>query len=112
MDKKIPNTIVEFEFCDGSKTELTLAFYKLYQLKAKNKELYKKYMENMQKSKTDEIETMEILYTAYICAHLDDEDVMSIEDFMILCGSDRIAVQEAAYNLIRPKKQQDSVSPS
>ena len=36
MEKKL-NTTWEFEFCDGTTTELTLTFYKLYQLKAKNK---------------------------------------------------------------------------
>lgn len=112
MNVKIPNTAVEFEFCDGTKTELNLAFYKLYQMKAKYKNLYERYMKIMSKNRTDEIETITILYTAYVCAHLDEENIMSEEEFMILCGSDRVSVQEVAYSLMRPKKHQASDSHS
>lgn len=104
MDAKTLNTNVEFEFCDGTKTEMTLAFYKIYQLKNKRKDLYDRYTKIMSKKNTEELETITVLYTAYVCAHL-DEEVMTEEEFMILCGSDREAVSNAAYMLMRPKKQ-------
>lgn len=103
MDNRISNTFVKFEFCDGSETEMTLAFYLLYKLRAKNKNLYERYMKIMSKQQTDEVETIVVLYTAYVCAHL-DEEVMSEEEFMILCGSDREKVMNAAYALTKPKK--------
>lgn len=104
MDKKL-NTTVEFEFCDGTKTELTLTFYKVYQLKNKNKALYTRYCKLESKQDVDVIEMITILYTGYVCAHLDEENLMSEEDFMILCGSDREAVGKAISALYMPKKQ-------
>lgn len=104
MEKKL-NTTYEFEFCDGTKTELTLTYYKLYQLKAKNKTMYERYTKIMAKKQTEELEMVELLYIAYICAHLNDEKLMTEEDFMILCGSDRMAVVNAVKGLTEPKKQ-------
>lgn len=102
------NTNYTFEFCDGSTTELTLTFYKMYQLKAKNKALYERYnkiMGNNGSGKYDELETIEVLYIAYICAHLDEENVMPLEEFMMKCGCDRIAAVNAFKALTQPKKQ-------
>lgn len=106
MDNRLNNTYVEFEFADGEKTKLTLAFYLVYKLKAKNPKIYEKYSKIMSKTKTDDLETITVLYTAYLCAHIEDENVMSEEEFMIRCGCDRYSASEAAYKLLRkPKKQ-------
>lgn len=107
MEKKL-NTIYEFEFADGSKTDLTLAFYKLYQLKAKNPAMYTRYNKLAQKKDIDSLEMITILYTAYVCAHLNDEELMTEEEFMILCGSDLKAVGKAIGVLYDPKKNQAS----
>lgn len=107
MEKKL-NTIYEFEFADGSKTDLTLAFYKLYQLKAKNPALYAKYNKLAQNKNIDTIEMIQILYVAYVCAHLDAEEMLTEKEFMILCGSDLKAVGKAIEVLYDPKKNQAS----
>lgn len=102
------NTNYMFEFEDGTTAALTLTFYKLYQLKTKNKALYDRYntiMGNSGKGKYDELETLEILYIAYLCANLDEENVMTNEEFMIKCGCDRFAVADAFKALTQPKKQ-------
>ena len=102
------NTNYTFEFCDGTTAELTLTFYSLYQLKAKNRTMYDRYhkiMSNNAANKYDELEMISVLYTAYICANLDKEDVMTEEEFIIKCGSDRIAVANAVRELTQPKKQ-------
>ena len=105
MEKKL-NTIYEFEFFDGTTTELTLAFYKLYQLRAKKKSLYDRYMKIMSNKKdSDEFELIEVLYIAYICAHMDEDNPMSFEEFMYKCGSDRKAAMDAVRELTRPKKK-------
>ena len=104
MTEKKLNTTVEFEFYDGTKTELTLTFYKLYQLKAKDKAMYDRYMKIMSKKETEELEMIELLYIAYVCAHL-GEELMTEEEFMILCGSDRKAVLNAVTELTQPKKK-------
>lgn len=107
MDNRLNNTFVEFEFADGETTKLTLAFYLVYKLKVKNPKLYERYSKIMSKQRTDDLETIVVLYAAYLCAHIDDEDVMSEEEFMIRCGCDRVAASDAAYKLLRkPTKKQ------
>lgn len=102
------NTIYDFEFADGSKAELTLAFYKLYQLRSKNKTLYDRYNKIMSKNSNggtpDELETITVLYVAYVCANMDKGELMDEDTFMMLCGSDRKAVNDAVTHLLTPKK--------
>jgi hypothetical protein len=105
MTEKKLNTIYEFEFFDGTTTELTLAFYKLYQLKAQNKAMYDRYMKIMSKKDSDEFELIEVLHIAYICAHMGEDDLMDFEEFMYKCGSDRRAAMTAVRALTQPKKK-------
>lgn len=105
METKLKNTIYEFEFCDGSKANLTLAFYKLIQLKSKHKSLYERYCKAQKQKELDELELITVLYAAYICANLDSAELMSEEEFAMMCGSDRIAVFTAYKELTQPKKQ-------
>lgn len=111
MDKPL-NTKYVFEFEDGSTTELTLAFYFLYMLKSKNKALYDRHnqtmarMGNRKETDYDELDSVMILYTAYVCAHIDDFDnLMSEEEFLMKCGSDRVAVAQAVKALVQPKNK-------
>lgn len=108
MEKKL-NTTYDFEFCDGSKAVLTLAFYALYQLRSKNKTLYDRYnkvMNKQQKGELDELDSITILYTAYHCANLNStEELLTEEDFIFKCGSDRVAINNAIQHLVNPKKQ-------
>lgn len=112
MEKKM-NTVIEYEFQDGTTTEMTLTFHKLYQLRNKNKNLYYRYndaMNRMPKPNSEELDSITILYTAYVCAHMDEdeENLMSEVEFMIKCGSDRKEVARAARELTQPKKPKDS----
>jgi len=107
MDKNL-NTNYEFHFYDGTSTDLTLTFYALYKLKAKNKAMYDRYnriMAAQSRNSYDELEMISILYTAYICAHLDDEEIMTEEEFIIKCGFDRVAMGHAVKALTQAKKQ-------
>ena len=108
MNKKMLNTNYEFQLADGTTANLTLSFYYLYQLRSKNKSLYERYNRilNEQSKKDyvyDEIDNMEILYTAYCCANMDNENALSEEEFLMLCGSDRQAVAKAIKALLAPK---------
>ncbi len=103
MDKKM-NTIIDFEFCDGTTAKMTLTFYALYQLKAKNKALYERYNKIMSKNISEELEMITVIYTAYVCANLSEENLMTEEEFMMKCGSDRIAIRDAVQELTQPKK--------
>lgn len=108
MDKKMLNTTYDFVIADGTTVKLTLAFYYLYQLRSKNKSLYERYNQILTKQSKkdyvyDEIENLEILYTAYCCANMDSESLMTEEEFMMACGSDRIAIGKAIKALLTPK---------
>ncbi len=109
MENKSLNTKYVFEFADGTTTEMTLSFYHLYMLKNKNKALYDRhnqYMTRMSSQKGviyDEVETILALYVAYVCAHLNDESIMTEEEFVLKCGSDRMAVGKAFKALLQPK---------
>ena len=108
MANKMLNTTYDFELESGEVVKLTLSFYALYQLRSKNKALhdrYNKIMTNNAKNGTvDELDTITILYVAYVCANMANEELMNEEEFMIQCGSDRVAVNKAIEHLIMPKK--------
>ena len=97
------NTVIEFTFWDGTKTELTLTFYALYQMKPKHKGLYERYNHIMANGMKEELDMVTILYTAYVCAHLNEENLMTEEEFMVGCGWDRQALAEAVKKLTSPK---------
>ncbi|EGC8431284.1 hypothetical protein H9185_001163 [Listeria monocytogenes] len=110
MDKPL-NTKYTYEFQDGTTAEMTLAFYALYMLRGKNKSLYERYnaamnrMSDQKKGGYDELDTLTILYTAYLCANMEDlEHVMSEEEFLMKCGNDRVSVGRAMQSLTTAKK--------
>lgn len=104
-DKKIPNTVYEFEFDNGEVVKMTLRFYSLYLLKSKNKQAYERYNKIMIKGPQEELENVTILYTAYLCANLDHiEECMSELDFLQLMPDDREYVSGVLAKLINPKK--------
>ena len=102
----IKNTCIEMELEDGQKVQLTLAFYRLYQLKAKNKDLYSHYNKIMTKGPEEELDMIVILYTAYLCANIEHvEDCMSELEFMKLVPSNRKVIREIEEELIASKKK-------
>lgn len=102
----LKNTYIDFKFDDGDSVKMTLAFYYLYQLKAKNKAIYDKYNSIMTKGANEELDMVTILYAAYLCANIDKiNECLSFEDFMMKCGSNRYAIKEATEKLVKPKKQ-------
>lgn len=97
------NTNIEYKFYDGTTTELTLTFYALYLMKPKHKGLYERYNKIMANGVSEELDMVTILYTAYVCAHINDENLMTEEEFIIACGCDRKALADAVKKLTSPK---------
>lgn len=105
---KMLNTFYDFRLADSTTVPLTLNFYYLYQLRTKNKAIYERYnkiMVNQSKGNYDDIENIEILYTAYLCALLERKDIvpMEFEEFLMQCGTDRQTVGKAIQALLAPK---------
>lgn len=106
VEKKL-NTECDFELADGQVVKLTLTFYKLLQLKNKDKKLYDRYNKittEMQKN-FEEVNIVICLYVAYVCANMGEDDLLTEDEFIMLCGSDRVAASEAYAQLTNPKKR-------
>lgn len=105
MDKSALATTYKYTFEDGSTCEMTLAFIRLKRLSSKNRHLYDAYNKIMVNGPKEELEMMTVLYAAYVCANLDSENLLTEDEFIEKCGSDRQAVREALERLINPKKR-------
>jgi hypothetical protein len=108
MKAKALNTTYDFEFYNGETVKMTLSFYNLYLLRGKDKKLYDKYSKIMTNGASDELEMITVLYAAYVCANLEETELLTEEEFMMMCGSDRKAVADAVKELTQPKKLTDS----
>lgn len=110
------NTLVDFELETGEHVKLTLAFYLLLGLKSCRKDIYERYNKIQSKGAKEECEAVFVLYAAYMCAYIQEhgcaDGAMSEEEFMIGCGSDRIAVAEATRALLDPKSKAASATRS
>ena len=105
MDKMQLATTYEFTFADGDKCELTLAFIRIKRLASKNRSLYDRYNKTMVNGPKEELEMLTVVYAAYVCANLDKDNILTEDQFIEKCGSDRRALQNALNSLINPKKQ-------
>lgn len=109
------NSTYTFEFEDGTTAEMTLTFYALFQLKSRDKSLYDRYnraLNAVSSGKGDELDSLTMLYVAYVCANFKGENLMTEEEFIIKCGCDRVAVGAAAKALTTAKNSKASVNHS
>lgn len=96
----------EFELNDGSKIKLVINFGLLYQLRAKRKEIYDTYSNTIIMGTKDLFDFIQILYTAYLCANINDlEKCMSFEDFIEKMPGDTMTIVSMATELTQPKKK-------
>ena len=106
METKNLNTVYNFELADGETVQMTLRYYNLYQLKSKNKQAYLKYNKIMIKGPEEELENVTILYTAYLCANLDNIDMCMTEmEFLQRMPEDREYIGGILMSLINSKKK-------
>ena len=108
MDKPMTNTTYDFTLCDGTTVKLTLNFYYLYQLRNNHKELYERYNKIMQATGKDNLDILNmatVCYVGYMCANQGEENLLSEEEFYMLCGNDVAAVGKAVNALVNPKKR-------
>ena len=108
MEKNFLATRYTFEFYDGTTCEMTLTFIALKKLSSKNKNLYDRCQKIMANGGKDEFDTLTVLYTAYVCANMDNETIMTEDEFIEKCGCDRQALMEALTAVTNPKKAKAS----
>lgn len=112
MNKMALATKYVFEFYDGTTCEMTLAFIRLKMLSSKNKTLYTRCQSILANGGKDEFDTLTVLYAAYMCANMDSENVLTEDEFIEKCGTDREALMNALTAMTTPKKQKASADRS
>lgn len=103
---------VEHEFMDGTKVKCTLAMFRLKQLASKNKKLYETAMKVLGKGTEDIFESVKTIYAAYVCANMDSENLLSYDEFEMMCGSDYSGINSTIKALIDPKNRTSSAERS
>lgn len=101
------NTTIQFEMGDGSVLRMTLAYRLIKRLHGVNKSLYERYNKVMSNGPKDELDSLTVLYAAYICACIQDgciDCTMSEDEFIDSMTNDREAVNMAVMELVYPKK--------
>lgn len=108
MAENEKNTYIEFELTNGEKVNMTLQFFRLYQLKAskQHKNDYDRYNEINIKGAKEELNYVDLLYVAYLCANIENlDECMEKKDFLINFPSDREYVSRIYNALVAPKKK-------
>lgn len=103
---------------DGSKEELTLNLGALMDLSQKDKALTDRYFQIYKKldgknAELNEIEMGEVFYIAYRCAHVKDDEYMSMQEFLYALTDNREEMAYVFQNIFGIKeKKQGSPMPS
>lgn len=99
----ISSNLYSLELQNGETVNLTLNFAALYKLRAKDKKLYERYNSIITAGEIkDEIDNIEILYVAYVCANINDE-YMSFEEFIEFIPYDREEISDVLLALLTPQ---------
>ena len=76
-------TFLEMELSDGTKIQMSLTFGRLFKLRQRKPEIYEKYNNLAMNGMKDELEFIDYLYAAYLCANIEDmEGCMGYEEFL------------------------------
>lgn len=104
--QKLRSTFLDFELNDGSIVKLTLNFGLLYDVRSKYKSIYDEYNRIMTTGKMEDFLMVgTILYTAYLCANIDSENILNKEDFFLLLPFDMELLKEVQQKLTQAKKK-------
>lgn len=115
MTKKFKNTYIDIELETGETVKATLAYIHLLHLRNHNKEAYDRYNKIMTKGVQDELDSIYILYVAYLCALVakdNFDEAMTEEEFLSVMSPDREYAGELFTQLVNPKKAKASADRS
>ena len=98
------NTFVKHTFADGSTVDCTITMSKVLALSNKNKDLHKLMGRLISKGSEDIFEMIRFVYGAYLCAHINEEDVLTESEFVDRCGDDYVGIGKTMRALVDPKK--------
>lgn len=97
-------TYRELKMMNGETLNHTLAFIRLNQVKAKHPEMFKRYCDIRNANEVTELDYCTLLYIAYLCANLDEEKVLSEEEYLNILPSNRKTIIGMAVEMTYPSK--------
>ena len=102
------NTYFKLKMETDEIIDVTLNFYRLYQLKTKNPDAYSKYFKITSKGLEDEFSVWQVIYTGYLCAHIDDDELEypDFESFLMDVPYSRDAMWNCYLSLMGNKKKE------
>lgn len=98
------NTYIPFEL-ENETVDTTLTFHRLYQLKTKHPKEYERYFELQKSGIATDLDAVEIVYIAYLCANIESmPNVMSFEEFLLKMKNGRARVWQTYQELVSDSK--------
>lgn len=99
------NTYQELVLENGETVKLTLNFARLLQIKNSQPKIYDRFMKVLQNREFDIVfDSLAVLYTGYLCANINNESILSEDEFMELVPFDLEIINIVAGQLIQSKK--------
>lgn len=100
------NTYQELELENGETVKLTLNFARLLKVKNEQPKIYDRFMKVLQNKDFDIVfDSLTVLYAGYLCANINNESILSEDEFMELVPFDLEVINVKAGNLIQSKKK-------
>lgn len=100
------NTYQELVLENGETVKLTLNFARLLKIKNEQPKIYDRFMKVLQNKDFDIVfDSLTVLYTGYLCANMNEESVLSEDEFMELVPFDLEVINVVAGQLIQSSKK-------
>lgn len=100
------NTYQELELENGETVKLTLNFARLLKIKNDQPKLYDKFMKVLQNKEFDIVfDSLTVLYTGYLCANINNESILSEDEFYENIPFDLEVINVVAGQLVQGKKK-------
>lgn len=100
------NTIVEIELADGRIVSLSMNYARLMKLSNKNKRLYDRYNKiTHQAEGLNDLDIAEVLYIAYVCGNIDEDEheLIEFDEFLENLPPNREELLEIYTEKLQPR---------
>lgn len=105
------NGKIKMELENGKEVELALNFASLYKIRGLKKDVYDRYNKVIMKGTEDTFDTVTVLYTAYLCANVDNlDECMGEMEFMENLPYNPPELARKCNELISAKKRRLPIS--
>ena len=100
------NTYQELELLNGETVKLTLNFARLLKIKNDQPKVYDSFMKVLNNKEFDIVfDSLTVLYTGYLCANINNESILSEDEFYENIPFDLEVINVVAGQLVQGKKK-------